>query len=291
MKPELFFPPEWMARIGRCRLTTRSSRRGMQRGTSLSARSGNSPDFSDFTEYHPGDDIRKIDWNVYARSEKLYIKRFRDERELRVSVILDGTRSMDGAGRWLFARRLVCALGLIALGSDDHFSFGVAGDGRTARFSRKGSGHRHELIRLLSAESEPDRTGGFSEEAWKLAGQGTTIRFLITDGLEPAGSFRPLFRRLLSAGGETRLILIGGDEEDRPSAAGDYRLIDAETGQPVEMTLTPAAVAGYLDRREAHRLELASLCREFGIPILEADPSEGVDGFVNGGMRRAGWVS
>ncbi|MET3575798.1 DUF58 domain-containing protein [Bhargavaea ullalensis] len=290
MNEEVFFPAEWLARIGRCRLVPHSRFRGVQRGSSLSGRTGNSPDFSDFAEYHPGDDIRKVDWNVYGRTEKLYVRRYLDERELRVSVILDGTRSMAGGGRWLFARQLCAAIGLIALGSDDHFSAGLAGGTPAGLFSGKGARSRNAFLQKLTSLPAPAETGGFAEEAWKFAGQAATIRFLITDGLEPAGHFEALFRRMLAAGGETRLILVGGEDAAVPDVRGDFRFIDSETGKSVAVTLTPGARRAYEERRVAHRLAVAGICRNFGIRLLEVQPAEGIPGFVNGKMRGAGWI-
>ena len=290
MKPEEFFPPEWIARLGRSRFAAVHRYRGMKHGTGLSRRSGSSPDFSEYSEYHPGDDIRNIDWNVFARTEKLYIRRYHDERELRVSVILDSTRSMSGGGRWLFARRLCVALGLISLSSDDHFTAGTAGSGALPIFGGKGSRHRNMLLRKMSGLPEPQGQGSFAGEAWELAGSPATIRFLVTDGLEPADRLRPLFLRLLAAGGETRLILITGEEAAWPATPGDYRLLDSESGNAVDVSLTPAAIRSYEERMDGHRKALAGYCADFGVRMLEADPADGIPDFINARMRRAGWI-
>ena len=69
--------------------------RGQHKGSHRSQRFGASLDFSDFREYHPGDDVRQIDWNVFARTDKYFIKRFLDEQEMRVHILLDTTKSMS----------------------------------------------------------------------------------------------------------------------------------------------------------------------------------------------------
>lgn len=75
----LQLPEDWVVRLGRYSIGTKSKIRGHHKGSSHSRRFGASMDFSDFREYHPGDDVRHIDWNVFARTERVYIKRFLDE--------------------------------------------------------------------------------------------------------------------------------------------------------------------------------------------------------------------
>ena len=90
MMKELLLQQEWLKKISGCKLATKSKLRGQHKGSHRSNRFGSSMDFSDFREYHLGDDVRQVDWNVYARTEKYFIKRFLDEQEMRVHILLDG---------------------------------------------------------------------------------------------------------------------------------------------------------------------------------------------------------
>lgn len=285
---EVFFSSSDIVSAGRLRHLVRTAPRGMHHGGNASGRSGTSPDFSDFQPYAPGDDIRKVDWNIYARTDQLFIKQFMDERELCVSVILDASRSMNGA-RWLFARRLCGMLGLMALSGDDHFHFFTAGGSVPSVFSVKGIRNRHRFLDHL--EQLPSPAGaGFAEAAVPKSLPGASVRYIVTDGLEPPASFRPLFRKLGKSAGEVRMILLRQERPDIPDRAGDVRFIDSETGKAVDVALTANTISRQRELREQHFSELAAISREYGIAVLEAEEQEGAAAFVLRKMRKAGWV-
>ena len=120
---KILFPINLTKRLALLSIVSKSGRLGQQKGTHRSKKLGASLDFSDYREYHPGDDLRHIDWNVYARTEKPFIKRFLDEQEMRIHILLDPTKSMGADGKWDYARQLSIALGHIALTSGDTVSF------------------------------------------------------------------------------------------------------------------------------------------------------------------------
>ena len=88
------FQNEIFKKLMNVRIASKSKIRGHHKGSHRSHKAGASMDFSDYRAYHLGDDVRQIDWNVYARSEKYYIKRYLDEQEMRIQIVLDGTKSM-----------------------------------------------------------------------------------------------------------------------------------------------------------------------------------------------------
>ncbi|KZE38302.1 hypothetical protein AV656_05120 [Bhargavaea cecembensis] len=283
---ESFFPSSDAVAAGRLRHLARSAPKGMHQGRNASGRSGTSPDFSDFQPYAPGDDIRNVDWNIYARTEQLFIKRFMDERELRVSVILDASRSMGG-DRWLAARRLCAVLGTMALAGDDHMHFSAAGE--TMPFSAKGVRNRNRFLSHLEQLPSPEGPG-FAGAAASESMPAASVRYIVTDGLEPPAAFRPLFRKLRKSAGEVRLILLTDDRPDVPVRVGDVRFVDSETGKAVDVTLTESAISRQQAQRERHFSELAALCREYGVSSLKAGKQESAAEFVSGKMRRAGWA-
>lgn len=283
---ESFFPSSDAVAAGRLRHLARSAPRGVNQGRNASGRSGTSPDFSDFQPYAPGDDIRNVDWNIYARTEQLFIKRFMDERELRVSVILDASRSMGG-DRWLFARRLCGVLGTMALSGDDQLYFMAAGE--TMPFSAKGARNRNRFLSHLEQLPSPGAIG-FAGAAAGESMPAASIRYIVTDGLEPPASFRPLFRKLRKSAGEIRLILLTDDRPDVPDRVSDVRFVDSETGKSVDVTLTGSAINRQQLQKEQHFLALEALCREYGVASLKAEGQESAAGFVSGKMRRAGWA-
>lgn len=285
---ESFFPTTAAAVTARLRHLARTAPRGMRHGRNASGRSGTSPDFSDFQPYAPGDDIRNVDWNIYARTDQLFIKRFMDERELRVSVILDASRSMDG-DRWLYARRLCAMLGMMALSADDHLVFMTAGGPKPSVFSAKGVRNRSRFLGHLE-QLQPPGGNSFAGDAASENLLGASVRYVVTDGLEPTESFRPLLRKLRKSAGEVRMILLKDDIPDIPERGSDVRFVDSETGKAVDVSLTAAAIHRQQALSDRHFSELAALCREYAVAVLEAEEQDGVLELVSNKMRRAGWV-
>src|SRR6185312_17506502 len=141
MSSELF-PDRLTKRLGALSIVSRSGRLGHHKGTHRSRKTGSSLDFSDFREYHPGDDLRHIDWNVYARTGQPFIKQFLDEQEMRIHIVLDPTKSMKIDGKWDFARQLAVGLGHIALKSGDTVSVSTWSKEKDFFIRKKGSAQR-----------------------------------------------------------------------------------------------------------------------------------------------------
>ncbi len=110
-------PPDLMAQLERLELVTRKVFRGRMKGERRSKRKGQSVEFADFRAYAPGDDLRSLDWNLYARLDRLIVKLFLEEEDLHFYVLVDASRSMDfGEPTKLeYAKQLAAALGFIGL--------------------------------------------------------------------------------------------------------------------------------------------------------------------------------
>ncbi|MCU6707204.1 DUF58 domain-containing protein [Paenibacillus sp. J5C_2022] len=122
---QLLFPrQELLLQLRRLRVASSVRTRGMLAGRRRSATLGSSMEFADYRAYVPGDDIRRLDWNVYGRTDKAYIRQYWDEQELSLQLVLDASRSMthfgDGdSNKWHYALRLAASVGYTALGADD----------------------------------------------------------------------------------------------------------------------------------------------------------------------------
>src|SRR5687767_12538156 len=88
-------PPELLARLERLELVSRKVFRGRLKGERKSRRKGQSVEFADFRAYVPGDDLRFVDWNLYARLDRLFLKLFLEEEDLHVYFLVDASPSMD----------------------------------------------------------------------------------------------------------------------------------------------------------------------------------------------------
>ena len=124
------FTPDFLRKLEALGLATRQSLAGPSVGSRRSPKLGTSVEFSDFRNYTPGDDYRRIDWNAYARLERLFLRLYRAEENLTVSLLLDTSRSMawGGPSKFDLARRVAGALAYLALVRDDRVRVGVLGE-------------------------------------------------------------------------------------------------------------------------------------------------------------------
>lgn len=289
MNDELF-PNRLANRLGALSIVSRSGRLGHHKGTHRSRKTGSSLDFSDFREYHPGDDLRHIDWNVYARTDKPYIKQYLDEQEMRIHILLDSTKSMGADGKWNYARQLAIALGQLALKSGDTLSFSTWNDGQDTFFRKKGAAHRASVTKFISAIDDPGSTENFTDRALASIPKAVTVLFILTDGLEEVGKWEHLFRRLPGICGDVRVVTIHSKLEETPDYEGDIRFIDSESGDGIEVTMTRQTVQTYLEKKLAHEAQMTALAQKFGIQLIRAEVTEGVMETVTKKMRHAGWV-
>lgn len=286
----VLFPDSFTKRLGQFSIVTKSGRLGQQKGTHQSRKIGASLDFSDYREYHPGDDLRHIDWNVYARTEKPFIKRFLDEQEMRIHILLDPTKSMMVNGKWDYARQLTIALGHIALNSGDTLSVSSWSAQQKYFFRRKGLNQRVALTKFVSTLDSEGITDGFAENAVRHLPKATTVLFIITDGLEDLQKWEHLFKRLPAVCREIRVVVIQSKEELNPTFEGDIRFKDVESESEVEVTITRQSINNFLTKKTEHNKKIVTLAKKYGISLVHSEVEEGVVDTVTKRFRVAGWI-
>ncbi|CAM5198362.1 hypothetical protein UACE39S_04306 [Ureibacillus acetophenoni] len=291
MKEKFILPDDWIAKVSRLSVATSSKLRGQHKGSHRSARFGASLDFSDFREYFPGDDVRQVDWNVYARTEKFYIKRFLDEQEMRVHILLDSTKSMGEPNKWLFARQIVASLGLMVLNRDDRLSFSFLQEGeKKPMFRRKGATNRKAFLQIVSEIEEASFKGRFTIEGFKELPKDSTVLFIVTDGLEPIEEWEQFFKRLPRFAGDIRCIQIVTKEELNPTYAGDLRLIDAETMKDTNVSMSTKVIEEYKRTMELHQLQFERIANRFGIRKIQLVVEDGLQNAIFQNLIRARMV-
>ncbi|OEC02743.1 hypothetical protein GY31_06785 [Lysinibacillus sphaericus] len=283
-------PEDWLAKISRFQVATASKLRGQHKGSHRSQRFGASLDFSDFREYHLGDDVRQVDWNVYARTDKYFIKRFLDEQEMRVHILLDATKSMGEQVKWTFARQIVASLGLMVLGRDDRLSFSYVQDDVKPPFRRKGAMYRRAFLQVVTDIEEANYTASFSQGALKAIPKDSTVLFIVTDGLEPIEEWEQLLKRLPRFAGDVRIIQVVTEEELHPQYAGDVRLVDSETGRDVNVTMSSKVLDTYDTRRRLHEEEFEAICRRFAVRKLQLKVEDGLQHAIFQQLLKAHWI-
>ncbi|EOR26633.1 DUF58 domain-containing protein [Cytobacillus oceanisediminis] len=253
-----------LARMNRRSLQVSTKGAGMQNGRRKSHIHGTSLDFADYKVYHPGDDIRQIDWNVYGRTNKPYIKRFQDEKEISVSIFLDATSSMKQVPvKWELARELAASLAYITLSHEDRLSFAAVSTDFS--FHRKGSVHNKRTFYEIVGVRNDTQDESFTQSLANSLTAPTQLVILITDGLEPLTLFEESFKRLKYRNQQIWLIQLLSETEINPPFSGDIQLVDSENGKMVDVSLNPSIKTLYKNRLDDHNDNLEILCATYGI--------------------------
>jgi uncharacterized protein (DUF58 family) len=256
------FDEDFLRRLERLAVLVRKPVRGGLKGGRRSVKRGQSVEFADYRDYTLGDDLRQLDWNVYARLEKLFVKLFIEEEDLTVTFLVDGSASMAHGfpDKLVFAKRAAAALGYIALAAEDRVVLtSLAGRTGRRRAALRGSGRAFRLLAELSAirpaEGVTDLVAACRHTLAQVTGRGVIV--LVSDLLDP-GADRAL-RDLAGTGSEVIVLHVLAPDEMAPTFDGDLRLVDAESGARVDVTLDLAARERYTERVEAWQAELAAL--------------------------------
>lgn len=257
------FDEGFLRQLERLQVLMKQPVRGGLKGGRRSVKRGQSVEFADYRDYTLGDDLRQLDWNVFARLERLFVKLFIEEEDVTVTFLVDASPSMafGRPEKLLFAKRAAAALGYIALSAEDRVVV-AALSGRLARRQSglRGSGRVFRLLASLSsiapAEGPTDLVAAARHAAAMVTGRGVVV--LISDLLDP-GADRVL-RELAATGSELIVLHVLSPDEVDPAIEGDLRLVDAETGDGVDVTVDLAALDEYRSRLAAWRDALADTC-------------------------------
>lgn len=278
-------------------LVARHVRAGVMKGDRRSRKRGVSVEFADYRNYVPGDDLRRLDWNVYARSERSVIKLMEDEEDLAVHIIVDASASMDfpndinGAGfnKLLFAKRLAAGLAYVSLGENDRLTISTLND-LDAFGPSRGRQHTVRMLRYLhgvEGRGETDLDSLLSSYAAKAARPG--LLFLISD-LFSASGFATGLSKLASRGYEIVVVHVLSPDEVEPTVAGDLRLVDSETGNVQEVSLDAGLMALYRQRLEQWRSDIRAQCMRRDAVYVAACTDTPWERVVLQDLRRAGVV-
>ncbi len=295
--------PAFLRKLERLRIQARRAFPGQMRGERRSTRRGASVEFADFRKYEAGDDFRHVDWNIYARLERLMLRQFVEEEDVRVDILLDQSRSMHfGRPRtkFEFACRAAAALAFLAVSSLDRVGLSTFDSAIRRRMrAMRGRGHLHSVLDFLESLTEGEEeiaaleagapevnatdrakpSGPVTDLSAVLRGyQRTALRpgilFVISDFFD-AGDFRKEMKLLVHRGFDVNLIQVLASEELRPDVGGDLLLTDSETGTEREITANKRVVAAYIAALSEFTTSLESFSRTSGIgyTLISSDAS------------------
>jgi uncharacterized protein (DUF58 family) len=284
-----------MARIGQLDLVSRKIFAGKIQGERRSKRRGQSVEFADFRPYVHGDDLRFVDWNIFGRLDRLFLKIFLEEEDLSLMVAVDTSASMDWGdpSKFLYAQRLAMALGYIGLVNHNRVSMAAFGEatGLQRLSNLRGRRRTGELGRWLVG-LEPGGGGTFEEsmKALALSRQGRGVMVIVSDFLLKEG-FETGLRYVAGRGYDVWCIQTLAPQETDPAAhglAGDYRLVDVEDRDEAEVTASPGLVEQYRANLGAWCARLRDYCIRRSIMHLVVETSTPVDVLILEYLRTRG---
>lgn len=274
-----------MARLESLQLHSRNRLVGRFGGEHASRRYGNTVDFADFREYHPGDDFRRIDYHVMARLDQVLIKLYEADDEVTVRLLVDTSASMAVGGKMLQAKRLAAALGFVALTAHDAVTVhSFPAEGPPPRFSGPGSVPAF-MTRMESLEAWGPTP--FARAAAHLLSRSSLpgITVVVSDLLTP--EWRALMQ--LSAGGSDITILHILSEEDlNPDHSGDLELVDTETRESLSVSVTEDVARSYRARVQLWREEVTRTARGAGSRYVTVNAEDDVEELLLKTWRRMG---
>jgi len=255
--------PELLRQLEQFQLLAARRAKSSAKGERRSRARGQSVEFADHRNYVPGDDFRYLDWNLYGRLDRLFLKLYEEERELPVRIFLDASESMTfGEPRKFdFARQVAAAIGYVALCGFDRVSVNIFPSGeretpsasevprpapRTPRSEQ--TALANSLRRVRGKKSSLQfmrnvsrlRAGGaanFNESVRRgaLEARQAGLAVVLSDFLDPAG-YETGLTTLIGRGFQVDVVQILAPEELEPKTFGDLRLVDAESGDEREVT-------------------------------------------------------
>ena len=245
-------------------------------------------EFSDFREYAAGDDIRRVDWNAYARFDKLFLKLFMEEQEQRVHLIVDASASMD-FGKWEPACQLAQTLGYLCLcGGDSVTVYTLGGGGERHTRPLRGRHCYPELSAFLENVQPQGRAMiETAVPALRLAG-GRGASVLIGDLLD---GWEKAVLSLLYRKQETSVLQVWSPAEWDPQLEDTAELVDSETGERFLTSGGYEALRRYRETARAYVEEISDFCRTRGVSHGLIVPEEAFEDQLIRALSAAGLIA
>ncbi|MCQ6557824.1 DUF58 domain-containing protein [Paenibacillus mendelii] len=327
MHTDPLLDPSTIRLLERLSVSAKGRIRGTMQGKRRSRSLGSSLEFADFRPYVPGDDIRRIDWNVYGRSGRAFVRQYWDEQELQVHLMVDVSRSMSfdsqaslvgepdhparasaaaaahhAANKLYYALQLAASVGYTALAGEDRVSAKLFANSVTGELPPlRGRGSARRLFHFLTDAWQTNRQ---AQEGTAAAGSDDMYNafmspsslprlagqtWLFTDGLYAEGMERVL-SALIGARQEVVFVHLLSPAELRPDLNGELRLIDSELKTGKDVALGTSVIESYLRALKQHQSDIRTLCGKCGAGYLFVDTGIPLEQTLHSIFRAAGFL-
>jgi len=285
--------PQFLARLEQLELVSRKIFLGRMKGERRSKRKGQSVEFADYRNYVVGDDLRFLDWNLYARLDRLFLRLFMEEEDLHFYVLIDNSLSMDfGTPTKLhYAKQIAAALGFIGLVNLDRVVVEAFNERLTQALPAVRG--RRSLWRLLDflGKLEPAGPSDLRESlrTFSLKSSGKGIVVVLSDFMDKGG-YEEALRFLITRQMDIYVIQVLSQEELEPEITGDLRLVDVEDDDMAEITVSGPLLGRSKQTLEAYRAALSAFCTRRGVSCLFTSTQVPFDRLVLTYLRQRGLV-
>lgn len=298
--------PELLRRLEQFQLLAARRAKSSAKGERRSRARGQSVEFADYRSYVHGDDFRYLDWNLYGRLDRLFLKLYEEERELPVRIFLDASESMTfGEPRkFEFARQVAAAIGYVALAGFDRVSVipfptlpingQTDGNARVQELAARGAlrsvrGKKSAIqffqnLSALTASGSANLNEALRRGALEARVAGLAV--VLSDFLDPSGYDSGL-TALVGRGFQVDIVQILAPEELAPTTFGDLRLVDSETGATQEVTFGRFRMKAYQQTVQNYIQRLREFCQGRGINFFTASSNTSLEDLLLKQLRKA----
>ena len=303
--------PELLRRLEQFQLLAARRAKSSAKGERRSRARGQSVEFADYRTYVHGDDFRYLDWNLYGRLERLFLKLYEEERELPVRIFLDASESMTfrEPRKFDFARQVAAAVGYVALSGFDRVSVipfpnapaNSADGGRAQEFAmttrelaargalrsvrgKKSTMEFFQNLTALTAGGAANLNESLRRGALEARQAGVAV--VLSDFLDPAG-YETGLTALVGRGFQVDLVQILAPEELSPTTFGDLRLVDSETGGMQEVTFGRYRMKAYQQTLQNFIQRMREFCQGRGINFFTASSKTPLEELLLRQLRQA----
>ena len=286
-------PPSLLAKLDRMELVSRKIFRGRMKGERRSVRKGQSVEFADFRNYVPGDDLRFVDWNLYARLDKLFLKLFLEEEDLHFYTLIDVSESMNFGtpSKLQYAKQLAAALGYIGLCRSDRIKIEPLDPvAAPAAPVLRGRGQVWRMIEYLNRMESSDNVplaDGVKNFCSRNTGKGVLV--LITDLMDKSG-YEAALKYLVARNLDIYVIHVLSQEEIDPDIQGDLKLVDCEDDDIAEISVSQRLLDRYRRTLATFIEQSRDFCSRRGIVYTMTSTERSVDRLVSRYLRQRGLV-
>jgi len=288
---EELLDPDFMTRLEQLEIISRKIHASRQKGERKSKRKGESAEFADYRNYVVGDDLRHIDWNIYARLERLFLKLFLEEEELNVSILIDVSKSMDAGEppKALYVKRVAAALAYLGLCNYDRVNLYAYNDRVVSRLdglrARRLMPRVVDFLRNLPTDGRSHFAAAAKQFALRHTQRGVAV--VLSDFLDKGG-FEAGLRYLLGRNLDIYVIQTLSPQEIDPDLAGDLKLVDCEDEDVAEVTVSRLLLDRYKANLQAYCESIREYCTRRGIAYLMTPTNHPFETLILNYLRQRG---